>query len=83
MDLVHPHAHPLRHPPVRVFHRLGSRLGERERMVGLDLIVPVEAGQPVDHLAADVGAAGVLEMRPIPQVGVGEGREPAAGVRHV
>ena len=48
-------------------------------MIGLYLGAAVEAGQPVDHLEAGIGAAGVLEVSPPGESGVGEGGELRAG----
>ncbi len=46
----------------------------------MDLGLPVEGGEPVDHLPAHEGAAGVLEVSPVPQLRIGESGELAPGI---
>ena len=70
-------------PAVGVLDRPGGLLRKRERVVGLDLGVAVEVGEPVDHLAADVRSAGVLEVRPPLEASVRESGELAAGVSDI
>ena len=52
-------------------------------MAGLHLDATVERNQSIDHVPAGIGAAGVLEVCPILQAGVGEGGELATGVLDV
>ena len=62
------------HGPVAGLHGLTGLDGGFEWAVGLDLGILEEVVQSVDHLAGDVGAAGVFKHRPAGGVGVGEDR---------
>ncbi len=63
MDFVLADVEPGRHAGLGRIHLLARRGGGGERVVGLDLGLPVIAVEPADRLPRGIGSAGILEVR--------------------
>ena len=65
----------LGHHRTRAIHRLGGNDRRAKVPVGLTFGVGEEIGEEIDDLARAVAAAGILQVRPLPHLGVRKGGE--------